>query len=105
MISSQVSNLESRTVCNLRKSSLKFTFQTVQKTFRKTPLLPLKYLFISDFDMEASPRKKKRSAKDAKKSAKQRAEKSTNSIDEEVSLIRINGIPFLSGILDILLTS
>ncbi|XP_067017825.1 protein BANP-like [Acropora muricata] len=36
-----------------------------------------------DFDMEASPRKKKRSAKDAKKSAKQRAEKSTNSIDEE----------------------
>ncbi|XP_067017821.1 protein BANP-like [Acropora muricata] len=36
-----------------------------------------------DFDMEASPRKKKRSAKDAKKSAKQREEKSTNSIDEE----------------------
>ncbi|XP_068704586.1 uncharacterized protein [Montipora foliosa] len=36
-----------------------------------------------DVDMEASPRKKKRSAKDAKKSAKQRAEKSTNSIDEE----------------------
>ena len=105
MISSQVSNLESRTVCSLRKSSLKLTFQTVQKTFRKTPLLPLKYLFISDFDKEASPRKKKRSAKDAKKSAKQRAEKSTNSIDEEVSLIRINGIALLSGILDILLTS
>lgn len=55
--------------------------------------------------MEASPRKKKRSAKDAKKSAKQREEKSTNSIDEEVSLIRINGIALLSGILDILLTS
>lgn len=100
MISSQVSNLESRTVCNLRKSSLKFTFQTVQKT----PLLPLKYLFISDFDVETSPRKKKRSAKDAKKSAKQRAEKSANSIDEEVSFIRINGIALLSGILDILLT-
>ena len=55
--------------------------------------------------MEASPRKKKRSAKDAKKSAKQREEKSTNSIDEEVSLIRINGIALLSVILDILLTS
>ena len=63
--------------------------------FRKTPLLPLKYLFISDVDMEASPRKKKRNAKDAKKSAKQRAEKSTNSIDKEVSLITINWYRFV----------
>ena len=39
--------------------------------------------------MEASPRKKKRSAKDAKKSAKQREEKSTNSIDEEVSTVSL----------------
>ena len=34
-------------------------------------------------------------AKDAKKSAKQRAEKSTNSIDEEVSLITINRYRFV----------
>ena len=56
--------------------------------------------------MEASPRKKKRNAKDAKKSAKQRAEK-TNSIDEELSLIKLQltGIALLSGILDILLIS
>ena len=40
-----------------------------------------------------------------KKSAKQCAEKPTNSIDEEVSLITISGITLLSGILDILLTS
>ena len=97
MISSQVSKAAQFAIWEKASKSLTLRFKQFKKRLEKLHFYRWNIFFVSDVDIEASPRKKKRNAKDEKKTAKRRAEKSTNSklIDEEVSSITINRYRFV----------
>ena len=95
MISSQVCKAAQFAIWEKASKSLSLHFKQFKKRLEKLHFY--RWNIFSDVDVEASPRKKKWNAKDEKKTAKRRAEKSANSelIDEEVSLITINRYRFV----------
>ena len=97
MISSQVSKAAQFAIWEKASKSLSLHFKQFKKRLEKLHFYRWNISFVSDVDIEASPRKKKRNAKDEKKTAKRRAEKLTNGniIDEEVSSITINRYRFV----------